>query len=111
MPSKNFRILRISHVLKSRGRATLPEQRQPEQMQNEGNRKWSPQHRKAKAKWRKGDGSVLFVPNVANLLNRGRGLRNVIQTLSFKNQFIFDVGRDRDFDTFMQFHSSHKLFS
>jgi hypothetical protein len=44
-------------------------------------------------------------------LNGSCGLRNIIQTLSLKNQFILDIGGNGDGDTFMQLHSPDKLFA
>ena len=61
-------------------------------------------------KW-KNSGEVLFIPHITNLLNRSCRLWNIIQTLPLKDQFILDVGGNSHFDTFMQSHTSHKLFS
>jgi len=43
-------------------------------------------------------GAVLFVSDVADLLNVGGRLRNVVKGFAFENQFILDVCGDGDLD-------------
>jgi hypothetical protein len=57
------------------------------------------------------NGGILFVADIADLLNRGSRLRDIIERFSLKYQFILHIRRNGDFDTLMKCDSTHKLLS
>jgi len=54
---------------------------------------------------------LLFIPHITNLLNRRRGLRNIIQRLPLKHQLVLDIRRNRHLDTVVQGHPANVLFA
>jgi hypothetical protein len=56
-------------------------------------------------------GLVLFVSDIANLLDIGGGLRDIVEGFPFKDQLILDVCRNGDFDARVESHPSNILFS